>query len=345
MNYKDKGLSGLANIGNTCYINSLLQILSHTYELNDFLNLQTYKKRLNKKADSVLLIEWDNLRQMLWQENCIISPGKFVSTIHQIAKHKKMELFTGYAQNDLPEFLLFMIDCFHNSLSRHVDMTIDGSIKSNTDKIAVQCFEMTKRMFSKEYSEIWQMFYGIHVSQIISIDEPVNASSQVLSSSPEPFCIINLSIPQDNKNPSLLDCFDLYVEGEKLEGENAWYNEATNEKQSVYKKIIYWSLPEILIIDIKRFNNKNNKNQMLITFPLENLDLSKYVIGYKRESYVYDLYGICNHNGSVSGGHYTSFVKNANGKWYHFNDTSVVEVVNQGYLISPKAYCLFYRKK
>ena len=344
MNYKDKGLSGLANIGNTCYINSLLQILSHTYELNDFLNLQTYKKRLNKKADSVLLIEWDNLRQMLWQENCIISPGKFVSTIHQIAKHKKMELFTGYAQNDLPEFLLFMIDCFHNSLSRHVDMTIDGSIKSNTDKIAVQCFEMTKRMFSKEYSEIWQMFYGIHVSQIISIDEPVNASSQVLSSSPEPFCIINLSIPQDNKNPSLLDCFDLYVEGEKLEGENAWYNEATNEKQSVYKKIIYWSLPEILIIDIKRFNNKNNKNQMLITFPLENLDLSKYVIGYKRESYIYDLYGICNHSGSVSGGHYTSFVKNANGKWYHFNDTSVVEVSNLGYLISPKAYCLFYRK-
>lgn len=341
MNYKDKGLSGLANIGNTCYINSLLQILSHTYELNDFLNLQTYKKRLNKKADSVLLIEWDNLRQMLWQENCIISPGKFVNTIQKIASIKKLELFTGFAQNDLPEFLLFMIDCFHNSLSRHVDMTIDGTIKSDTDKIAVQCFEMTKRMFSKEYSEIWQMFYGIHVSQIISIDE----SSQVLSSSPEPFCIINLSIPQDNKNPSLLDCFDLYVEGEKLEGDNAWFNESTNEKQSVYKKIIYWSLPEILIIDLKRFNNKNNKNQMLITFPLENLDLSKYVIGYKRESYVYDLYGICNHGGSVSGGHYTSFVKNANGKWYHFNDTSVSQVALPSQIVSPKAYCFFYRKR
>ena len=141
---------------------------------------------------------------------------------------------------------------------------------------------MTKRMFSKEYSEIWQMFYGIHVSQIISIDEPVNASSQVLSSSPEPFCIINLSIPQDNKNPSLLDCFDLYVQGEKMEGDNAWFNEATNEKQSVYKKIIYWSLPEILIIDLKRFNSMNQKNQILVTFSLDNLDLSKYVIGYKK---------------------------------------------------------------
>jgi ubiquitin carboxyl-terminal hydrolase 2/21 len=339
--YVDKGLSGLANIGNTCYINSLLQILSHTYELNDFLNLETYKQRLNHKPDSILLIEWDNLRQLLWSQNCIVTPGKFVNTLQKVAHSKKMELFTGFAQNDLPEFLLFIIDCFHTALSRKVEMTIEGNIQTNTDKVAVQCYEMIKKMFSNEYSEIWQMFYGIHVSQIISTDE----SATQLSSSPEPFCIINLSIPPLNKNPSLLDCFDYYIQGEILEGDNAWFNETTREKQSVYKKIIYWSLPDILIIDIKRFNNKNNKNQLFIEFPLENMDLSKYVIGYKRENYIYDLYGICNHSGTSLGGHYTSFVKNANGKWYHFNDTNVAEVSNLSYLISPKAYCLFYRKK
>jgi len=335
------GLSGLANIGNTCYINSLLQILSHTYELNDFLNLKTYKHKLNKQAGSVLLIEWDNLRQLLWSQNCIVTPSKFVNIIQKVATHKKMELFTGFAQNDLPEFLLFMIDCFHSALARKVEMTIEGNIQTNVDKVAVKCYEMTKKMFSNEYSEIWQMFYGIHVSQLISNDE----SNTELSLSPEPFCIINLSIPPENKLHSLLSCFDHYVQGELLEGDNAWFNETTGEKQSVYKKIVYWSLPDILIIDIKRFNNKNNKNQSLIEFPLENMDLSKYVIGYKRESYIYDLYGICNHSGSALGGHYTSFVKNANGKWYHFNDTSVAEVSNLSYLISPKAYCLFYRKK
>ena len=340
--YKNKGLSGLANLGNTCFINSCIQILSHTYELNDFLNAKTYKNKLKNKFESSLLIEWDNLREMLWNENCIISPGKFIKTIQKLAKIKGIDIFTGYAQNDLPEFLLFLIDCFHISLSREVNMNISGNIVNETDKMAVSCFEMIKRMYAKEYSEIWNLFYGVHVSQITSLEE-----NKVLSCSPEPYFMIDLSIPTDNKSPTLIDCFDLYVEGETLEGENAWYNEETKMKQNVKKQILFWSLPTILVIDIKRFNalNYNKKNQILIDFPLTDLNMSKYVVGYKKDSYIYDLYGICNHSGNVMGGHYTAFVKNANGKWYHFNDTVVEEMTDLQNLITPKAYCFFYRKK
>ena len=99
------------------------------------------------------------------------------------------------------------------------------------------------------------------------------------------------------------------------------------------------------MIDFKRFNSKNQKNQILITFPLDDLDLSDYVIGYNKNTFIYELYGICNHSGSVYGGHYTSYVKNANGKWYHFNDTSVTEISIIESIISQKAYVLFYRKK
>ena len=195
-------------------------------------------------------------------------------------------------------------------------------------------------MYTKEYSEIWNMFYGIHVSEIISLQ-----SNKKLKQMPEPYFMIDLPIPSNNKNPSLIDCLNLFIEGEELKGDNAWYNEDTKQKIDIKKSILFWSFPNILVFDFKRFNSRNQKNQILITFPLDNLDLSSYVIGYNKKSYVYELYGICNHSGSVYGGHYTSYVKNANGKWYHFNDTSVVEVSSVQLIISPKAYVLFYRKK
>jgi ubiquitin carboxyl-terminal hydrolase 8 len=337
MERENKGLSGLANLGNTCFINSCMQVLSHTHELNVFLDTGTYKRKLQNKCDSALLVEWDDLRKMLWKENCVVSPGKFIKTIQKISSIKKNDLFTGYAQNDLSEFLLFVIDCFHNSIAREIKMNISGQVENDTDKTAVKCFEMIKNMYSKEYSEIWNIFYAVHVSEIVSIE-----TGKQLSMTPEPFFMIDLPIPHDNKSPTLIDCFNLYVEGERMVGENAWYNEETKQKVDVIKKISFWSLPTVLVIDLKRFNSKNQKNQILVTFPLDDLNLSDYVIGYKKKSYVYELYGVCNHSGGVFGGHYTAFVKNANGKWYHFNDTSVSEVSN---IINTKAYCLFYRKK
>jgi len=338
--YKNKGLSGLTNLGNTCFINSCMQVLSHTYDLNSFLENETYKKKLQNKCDSALLMEWDNLRTLLWKENCVVSPGKFIKTVQKVAQIKEMHLFTGFSQNDLPEFLLFIIDCFHNAIAREIKMTISGSPENETDEIAQKCFEMIKNMYSKEYSEIWNLFFAVHVSEISSLK-----TQKRISITPEPFFMIDLPIPANNKSPSLIDCFNLYVEGEILDGENAWFNENIKAKEDVRKKILFWSFPNILVVDFKRFNSKNQKNQVLITFPMENLDLSQYVVGYKKNSYVYDLYGVCNHSGGVLGGHYTSYVKNANSKWYHYNDTNVSEVAIIDSIISPKAYCLFYRKR
>ena len=192
-------------------------------------------------------------------------------------------------------------------------------------------------MYSKDYSEIWNLFYAIQVSEISNFE-----TEEKIKMNAEPFCIIYLPIPENNNSPSLIDCLNHYVEGEII---NDWYNEITKERINIKKKIQFWSFPTILIIDLKRFNNRFQKNQILVTFSTDDLDLSNYVIGYKKENYKYELYGVCNHIGGVLGGHYTCYVKNANGKWYYFNDSNVSEIGIKEVIISPKAYVLFYRKK
>ena len=106
---------------------------------------------------------------------------------------------------------------------------------------------------------------------------------------------------------------------------------------------MFWKFPNVLIISFKRFNNFGVKINNVIDFPIDSLDLSKYCIGYDKHKSHFNLFGICNHIGSSNGGHYFSYCKNPNGKWYEFNDNNVREI-GEDKLVTNNAYCLFYRK-
>jgi ubiquitin carboxyl-terminal hydrolase 8 len=340
--YHGKGYTGLVNLGNTCFLNSCMQVLNHTYELNELLDSKYCKRNIKSNLiDTVLLNEWNELRNIMWTNNGIISPNKFVYNVQELAKNKDRELFTGWAQNDITEFLLFLIESMHNSISRSINLKIRGTRKNKTDDLAIICYTMLKQIYEKEYSEIMDMFYGIYVSQLLSLD---GKKTHVLK--PEHFFILDLPIPENRGERTLYGCLDKFVLAEIMEGENAWMNEQTGKKEDIQKKIVFWNLPNILIITFQRFSaDGKRKIQSCIDFPLENLDMSRYVSGYNSKKYIYDLFGICNHTGGVLGGHYTSFVKNSQNEWIHYNDTNVEIIKDSQNLITPMAYCLFYRKK
>ena len=336
--YKDKGLTGLANIGNSCYINSCMQLLSHTYELNEIL-IHLDKNNINDNIEATILIEWNNLREMMWRENCTIAPWGFIKAIQRIAKKKGIELFTGFSQNDVTEFLLFIIECLHSSLKREVNMSIQGNILNTVDTLANDCYIMMQNMYKKEYSELLNLFYGISVTQIKSFK-----TDELLSRKCEPFSILTLSLPENTKMTNIFECLNEYTKDEEMKDDNAWFNEKTNKKEAVKKNIIFWNLPTVLIIELKRFNNSNKKIRTLVNTELENIDFSNYICGYNANEYIYDLFGVGNHTGNVHGGHYTANIKNSNGKWYNFNDTNINNI-NCNKVITEHTYCLFYRKK
>jgi hypothetical protein len=289
--------------------------------------------------DITIITEWNNLNEVMWSQNGVVSPNRFVHHVQQLAVAKNRELFTGWAQNDLPEFLLFMIECMHNSISRGVTMKILGNIENPLDVLATKCYEMLQNTYTKEYSEIMDLFYGIYVSELASLDNSVLHNHK-----PESFFMLDLEIPHNDAY--LSDFLDAFTKMETMTGDNAWFNEKTNAKESVNKRITFWNFPKILVITLKRFSaDGTRKLQNLIDFPMNDLNLAKYVSGYNPRQYVYDLYGVCNHSGGPMGGHYTAFVKTADNEWVHFNDTHLERAVPVNKIISPRAYCLFYRKK
>jgi ubiquitin C-terminal hydrolase len=336
---------GLANLGNTCFLNSCIQIFQHTYELH------TLFDNIDKDTiDAHLIKEWNELRKVMQTQNGILSPNRFIHMVQKTAQQKHRDLFTGWAQNDMTEFLLFLVECMHNSISRPLHIQINGTPENPMDRRATICYTMLQTIYKKEYSKILEIFYGMYVTEILDI-----VDRKIVSAMPEHYFMLDLQLftrRQSSKRTyediifnNIYECFDMFVAPEVLEGENQWFNDTTRQKENAYKQVTFWNFPDVLVLILKRFSPDGKKKlQNLIQFPLEGLDLSKYITGYKAESYVYDLFGVCNHMGNVTGGHYTAFVKNGYNQWRHYND-QVVEDISLHEIISPKAYCLFYRKK
>ena len=222
--YKDKGLTGLSNLGNTCFLNSTLQCLSHTYELNNMLNSKNYKNRINKTPESLILVEWDKLRELMWSENCVIAPNGFLQAVQKVARIKDKDIFTGFAQNDLPEFLDFMIDCFHNSIKREVKMNITGNVITDTDKLAQASYKMMQNMYKKEYSEFLKLFTII--LEINSLERTI-LISHLSHSLILPLLILKIK---------LLLVHSIYIHLETLEMMNVYLlktNKKENEKNQI----------------------------------------------------------------------------------------------------------------
>ena len=341
------GINGLTNLGNTCFINTCIQILYHTPKWNDLLKAPKYVNDENECK--IIIEEWNKLVELMSQNNCEISPNRFIYYIKEVSKKNNKLIFTDGSENDFTEFLTFLIEVIHEIMSRKNPVNIDKNLivqyiaqnpniseisRTNSTKIAQKCLNVIKEIYNKEYSEIISSFYGLTYSLIFS-----KISGKIHSIKAEPFSTLNLSIPMLPGGCSLEQCIEHYIAPEELMGENAWYNEKTGQKEDVIKQMCFWSFPNILIISLKQFMDEQ---KTFVTFPLVNFNLRKYINGYVSDESTYNLYAVANHFGNINGGHYTAFIK-INQHWIHFDDKHTM-VIPENSIVSANAYCLFYIK-
>ncbi|XP_048344540.1 ubiquitin carboxyl-terminal hydrolase 19 isoform X1 [Sphaerodactylus townsendi] len=157
---------------------------------------------------------------------------------------------------------------------------------------------------------------------------------------------------------TLEQCLNLFTKPEVLAPEEAWYCPKCKQHREASKQLMLWRLPNVLIIQLKRFSFRSfiwrDKINDMVDFPVRSLDLSKFCIGQKDEQQLpmYDLYAVINHYGGMIGGHYTAYARLPSDKnsqrsdvgWRLFDD-STVTTVDESQVVTRYAYVLFYRRR
>ncbi|KAM4624345.1 ubiquitin carboxyl-terminal hydrolase 31-like [Polymixia lowei] len=169
---------------------------------------------------------------------------------------------------------------------------------------------------------------------------------------------------------SLAQCFQLYTKEEQLAPDDAWRCPHCKQLQQGSIKLSLWTLPDILILHLKRFRqdgDRRMKMQNMVKFPLISMDMAPHMVkrsqsswslpshwspwrrpygmGRDPEDYLYDLYAVCNHHGTMQGGHYTAHCKNSiDGQWYCFDDSDV-QAISDDDVCKQTAYILFYQRR
>ncbi|KAI9296170.1 cysteine proteinase [Neoconidiobolus thromboides FSU 785] len=346
------GTTGLKNLGNTCYMNSILQCLNGTIPLARYFLDGSFKKSINKVNPigykGELAIGFHELVRTLWTESgTYLSPTKFKFLIDKVSS-----VFKGYEQQDSQEFLAFLLDGLHEDLNLVLKKPI---FKEDEDDIYDKLSEKEasdlawERHLQRDSSIIVSLFQGQLKSKLqCKICGKTSTTFNV-------FMYLSLPIPKLNQ-VNLLDCLNTFVKEETLDGDNAWNCPKCKCARPATKILTISRLPDVLLIHLKRFSYEGpfrNKLDTLVDFPLKGLDLEPFIPKYAPKSNIlspkgiplgnsYDLYAVSNHYGSLTGGHYTAYVRSGYGGKWHCYDDSRVTIINEKEVITKAGYNLFY---
>ncbi|XP_003514428.1 ubiquitin carboxyl-terminal hydrolase 2 isoform X1 [Cricetulus griseus] len=339
MNSKSaQGLAGLRNLGNTCFMNSILQCLSNTRELRDYCLQRLYMRDLGhtSNAHTALMEEFAKLIQTIWTSspNDVVSPSEFKTQIQRYAPR-----FVGYNQQDAQEFLRFLLDGLHNEVNR---VTVRPKPSpENLDHLPddEKGRQMWRKYLEREDSRIGDLFVGQLKSSLTCTD--CGYCSTVF----DPFWDLSLPIAKRGyPEVTLMDCMRLFTKEDVLDGDEKPTCYRCRARKRCIKKFSVQRFPKILVLHLKRFSESRIRTSKLTTFvnfPLRDLDLREFASENTNHA-VYNLYAVSNHSGTTMGGHYTAYCRSpVTGEWHTFNDSSVTPM-SSSQVRTSDAYLLFY---
>ncbi|KAI8330223.1 hypothetical protein BC941DRAFT_186274 [Chlamydoabsidia padenii] len=353
------GTTGLKNLGNTCYMNSIIQCLSGTLPFARYFISGMFKQHINKQnplgTGGVLAEKFAELLRVMWSENYnFISPVTFREALVRFAPQ-----YSGTEQQDSQEFLNFLLDGIHEDLNAiPQQQKAASSVEDPTEEAR---FEQLPDYQASALA--WEKYMARNASVVVSLFQGQYRSRlscltcKTTSTTYNTFMSLSLPIPSNKRTKlsgsgvSLYQCLDFFVKEEILEKSEAWRCPKCQKLRKASKTLTLSKLPDVLLIHLKRFSFDGpfrNKLETSVDFPTKNLDLTRYVPKTMIPPHSnppilnYDLYAVSNHYGSLTGGHYTACVRNGyRGEWHNFDDTRF-SVCDESKVKGRAAYNLFY---
>ncbi|GMI90023.1 ubiquitin-specific protease 25 [Hibiscus trionum] len=316
---------GLRNLGNSCYLNSVLQCLTYTPPLANFCLRSQHSSSCDASASKkprdcpfCILEAW--ITRSLTLDLTLDSPSKILSCIKIFAEN-----FRFGRQEDAHEFLRYVIDACHNTCLRLKKLRRKGSEGVGGGGEAVNGNTVVKEIFGGALqSQVKCLGCG---GESNKVDEIMDISLDVLNSG------------------SLKEAMHKFFQPEVLDGNNKYKCDNCKKLVAARKQLSIRQAPNILVIQLKRFEGiLGAKIDRLITFD-EVLVLSSFMSKASQDPQpVYNLFGTIVHSGySPESGHYYAYIKDAMGRWYCCND-SFVSLSTLQEVLSEKVYILFFSR-
>jgi ubiquitin C-terminal hydrolase len=322
----EKGIVGLQNMGNTCYANATLQILRAVPEWSVFCMSNDFAKMPDEKKSSKqgqIILAYQDILKSLWSAHypAYVRPLGFLFAIQNAVKGSVYDSFGRREQNDSHEYLIYLLDNFHEALREKPDaneIIRDGWLTyraANTSPVMDLFFSMTRKTVTctgcnnKTYSyESYNIF----------------------------------------KIPTTGDSFEEWISNELTQTEIEDYDcikcRPTRRKAVIENHL--WHLPSSLFIAIRRFQPDGRKDMKPCPYKGEKINLGKF---FAKESpdasreYTYEIRGIVDHHGNHMGGHYTAQFCNPITKNFWWMDDERSQKMESP-LFGPSTYLLYFRK-
>ncbi|KFW67459.1 Ubiquitin carboxyl-terminal hydrolase 36, partial [Pygoscelis adeliae] len=267
--------AGLHNLGNTCFLNSVVQCLTYTPPLANYLLSKEHGRTCHQGGFCMMCVMQNHTIQAFVNSGNVIKPVSFIRDLKKIAQHIRFG-----SQEDAHEFLRYTIDAMQKACLN-------------------DCTKLDRQ--TQATTLVHQIFGGYLRSRVKCL------VCKSVSDTYDPCLDLALEIRQAT---NVVRALEMFVKPDLLGGENAYMCAKCQKKVSASKRFTIHRASNVLTISLKRFANfDGGKITKDVGYP-EFLNIRPYMSRSKGDPVMYGLYAVLVHSGySCHAGHYYCYVK------------------------------------